>query len=108
MKKCAEFAGADNTTPSIPQYFSWINNTNEGSTEEQTLINLDFFRWMKETYGMEIKIYAWDAGNFDGASMGYGDRNGEKFRGQYPEGYKNIVEKAKELGIRLGLCLGSY
>lgn len=103
MKKCAEFAGADNTTPSIPQYFSWINNTNEGSTEEQTLINLDFFRWMKETYGMEIKIYAWDAGNFDGASMGYGDRNGEKFRGQYPEGYKNIVEKAKELGIRMGL-----
>jgi len=103
MRKYAELAGADNTTPSVPQYFSWINNTNEGSTEEQTLINLDFFRWMKETYGMEIKIYAWDAGNFDGASMGYGDVNGEKFREQYPEGYKNIVAKAESLGIRMGL-----
>ncbi|MCQ2485125.1 MAG: hypothetical protein MJ168_07305 [Clostridia bacterium] len=103
MKKYAEFAGADNSTPSVPQYFSWINNTNEGSTEEQTLINLDFFRWLKETYGMEIRIYAWDAGNFDGASMGYGDLKGEKFREQYPEGYKNIVAKAEQLGIRMGL-----
>lgn len=103
MKKFAQYAGADNSTPSVPQYFSWINNTNEGSTEEQTLINLDFFRYMKETYGMEIKIYAWDAGNFDGASMGYGDLNSEKFKGQYPEGYKNIVKKAEELGIRMGL-----
>ena len=103
MKKYAEFAGADNSTPSVPQFFSWINNTNEGSTEKQTLINLDFFRWMKETYGMEIKIYAWDAGNFDGASEGYGNLKGEKFKAQYPEGYKNIVEKAESLGIRMGL-----
>ena len=43
MEKTAKNAGADNFTPSIPQYFSWINNTNEGATEEQTLINLDFF-----------------------------------------------------------------
>lgn len=103
MKKFAEFAGADNRTPSVPQYFSWINNTNEGSTQEQTLVNLDFFRWLKETYGMEIKIYAWDAGNFDGASMGYGNVNSEKFKEQYPEGYKNVVAKAESLGIRMGL-----
>ena len=43
MIKTAKNAGADELTPSIPQYFSWINNTNEGSTEEHTLINLDFF-----------------------------------------------------------------
>ncbi len=103
MVKNAKQAGADERTPSLPQYFSWINNTNEGSTEKQTLINLDFFRYLKETYGMEIKIYAWDAGNFDGASEGYGDLNGEKFRSQYPEGYKNVVSKAKELGISMGL-----
>jgi len=96
-------AGADEKTPSVPYYFSWINNTNEGSTERQTLINLDFFRYMKERFGMEIKIYAWDAGNFDGARLGYGNVNGEKFRSQYPEGYKNIVKKAAENGIRLGL-----
>ncbi len=103
MIKNAKDAGADNFTPSVPQYFSWINNTNEGSTEEHTLVNLDFFRYLKDTYGMSIKIYAWDAGNFDGASEGYGDVNGEKFRSQYPEGYKKIVEKAREQGIRLGL-----
>ncbi len=103
MIKNAKDAGADNLTPSIPQYFSWINNTNEGSTEEQTLINLEFFKYLQETYGMQIKIYAWDAGNFDGATEGYGDVNSPKFRSQYPEGYKNVAEKAKELGIRFGL-----
>lgn len=103
MNKTAKDAGADNLTPSIPQYFSWINNTNEGSTEEHTLINLDFFRYLKETYGMSIKIYAWDAGNFDGASEGYGNPNGKKFRSQYPEGYKKVVEEAVKSGIRFGL-----
>lgn len=103
MNKTAKNAGADEFTPSVPQYFSWINNTNEGSTEEHTLINLDFFRYLKDTYGMEIKIYAWDAGNFDGASEGYGNLNSPKFRSQYPEEYDKVVEKAKELGIRMGL-----
>ncbi len=103
MNKTAKNAGADELTPSIPQYFSWINNTNEGSTEEHTLINLDFFKYLKDTYGMEIKIYAWDAGNFDGASEGYGNLNGEKFRSQYPEEYDKVVEKARESGIRMGL-----
>lgn len=103
MIKTAKDAGADNLTPSVPQYFSWINNTNEGSTEEHTLINLDFFKYLKDTYGMEIKIYAWDAGNFDGASEGYGNLNGEKFKSQYPEEYNNVVKKAAEAGIRMGL-----
>lgn len=103
MNKTANNAGADEFTPSVPQYFSWINNTNEGSTEKQTLINLDFFKYLQDTYGMNIKIYAWDAGNFDGASEGYGNVNGEKFRSQYPDEYKNVVAKAKELGIRMGL-----
>lgn len=95
--------GAGEQTPSIPYYFSWINNTNEGSTERQTLINLDFFRFMRDAYGMQIRIYAWDAGNFDGASQGYGDLNSEKFRSQYPNGYKKVVEEAEKLGIRFGL-----
>lgn len=99
-------AGADKSTPSIPQYFSWINNTNEGSTEEQTIINLEFFKWLRDRYGMQIKIYAWDAGNFDGAGNGYGDENCEKFKMQYPRGYAPVVEKAKDIGIRLGLWGG--
>ena len=102
MKKAAE-AGADQRTPSVPQYFSWINNTNEGSTEQQTLINLDFFAWLKRVYGMEIKIYAWDAGNFDGAGRGYGDADGPKFKGQYPNGYDPVAKRAAEIGIRMGL-----
>lgn len=35
MSKNAHDAGADQSTPSVPQYFSWINNTNEGPTEKQ-------------------------------------------------------------------------
>ncbi len=103
MNKTAKNAGADEFTPSVPQYFSWINNTNEGSTEKQTLINLDFFKYLQDTYGMNIKIYAWDAGNFDGASEGYGNVNSPKFRSQYPDEYNNVVAKANELGIRMGL-----
>jgi len=34
------FPGANETTLSLSQYFSWINNTNEGSTEEQTIVTL--------------------------------------------------------------------
>lgn len=102
-KKIASEAGADRRTPSVPQYFSWINNTNEGSTETQTLINLNFFDWLKRTYGMEIKIYAWDAGNFDGAGCGYGDADGSKFKAQYPNGYDPVVKRAAEIGIRMGL-----
>lgn len=103
MEKDARKAGADQRTPSIPQYFSWISNTNEGATEEHTLVNLEFFRYLRDTYGMQIKIYAWDAGNFDGASEGYGDLKSEKFQAQYPEGYRNVVKKAADYGIRMGL-----
>lgn len=103
MIKNKKDAGADQHTPSIPQYFSWINNTNEGSTEKQTLINLDFFDYMKRTYGMRIKLYAWDAGNFDGSREHYGAIEKEKLAKQYPNGYKPIADRAKELGIRMGL-----
>jgi len=41
------FPGADEQTLSKAQYFSWINNTNEGATEEHTRINFDFFAWQK-------------------------------------------------------------
>ena len=105
-EKTKAAAGADRLTPSIPQYFSWVNNTNEGSTEEQTHINLNFFDYLRRTYGMEIKIYAWDAGNFDGSANGYGDENGEKFRAQYPNGWEPIAKHAAELGIRMGLWGG--
>lgn len=103
MKKYKKYAGANQRTPGVPQYFSWINNTNEGSTETQTLINLAFFEKLRALYGMQLRIYAWDAGNFDGASQGYGDLTGAKFLSQYPEGYKNVVEAAARQGVRFGL-----
>ncbi len=63
------FPGADENTPSRSQYFSWINNTNEGATEKQTLINLSFYQWLKEEYGMILDIYAFDAGAIDGKNF---------------------------------------
>ena len=77
--------GAGPLTPSRAQYFSWINNTNEGSTEAQTLANLGFFSWMRDEYGMQLDIYAWDAGNLDGAG-GYGSMASDRFRAHYPHG----------------------
>jgi len=108
IEKTKLTSGADEKTPSLPQYFSWINNTNEGSTEAQTLINLEYFRWLRETYGMNLKIYAWDAGNLDGASGTYAHpAETPKLLKQYPNGYAPLAGKAAEFGCHLGVWGGA-
>ena len=99
------FPGADEKTPSKAQYFSWINNTNEGATELQTQINLDFFAWLKDEYGMQLDIYAFDAGAIDGKRF-YGSMNSERFKKQFPHGFDPIYKKASKLDIRLGIWGG--
>ena len=101
-KATKEMAGADERTPSLSQYFSWINNTNEGSTEKQTLINMEFFQWLHDKYGMKLDIYAWDAGNLDGAFNVYCDPNSTMFKEKFPRGWKPIAEAAAGFGGRLG------
>ncbi len=106
MKKYKETAGADEETPSRAQYFSWINSTNEGSTEAQTLTNLEFFKFMRDRFGMQLDIYAWDAGNMDGADKLYAAQRKETFSVQYPHGWKPIADAAAEIGCRLGAWCG--
>ena len=89
-------------SPSRAEYFSWINNTNEGASEEQTLINLDFFRWLKNTYGMQLDIYAFDAGAIDGANI-YGSTNQPRFKKHFPNGFGPVAKSAASLGTRLGI-----
>ena len=95
------FPGAHERTPSLSQYFSWINNTNEGSTERQTLVNLDFFRWLKEEYGMQLDIYVISAGAIDKARW-YGSMESPEFRRQFPNGFETIFRAAEAMGTRLG------
>lgn len=99
------FPGADERTPSRSQYFSWINNTNEGTTEEQTLINLDFFKWLHDEYGMILDIYAFDAGLTDGKNF-YGSMHSDRFKKKFPQGLDNVYNRAKEMHTRLGLWGG--
>lgn len=99
------FPGADERTPSRAEYFSWINNTNEGSTEKQTLINLDFFKWLRDSYGMQLDIYALDAGNIDGKGF-CGNMQSARFRRQFPDGFDPIYRKAAAFGTRLGIWGG--
>jgi len=99
--------GATEKTPSRSEYFSWINNTNEGSTEKQTLVNLAFFRYLSEKYGMKLDIYAWDAGNLDGACEGYERADSKKLKAQYPNGYRPVVEFAEQMGTRMGVWGGA-
>jgi hypothetical protein len=98
-------AGADESTPSRSHYFSWIDNTNEGSTEHQTLANLEFFKWLHDDYGMDLDIYAFDAGAID-TPGGYGSMESERFKKQFPNGFGPLAEKAKSFGCRLGVWLG--
>ncbi|MBJ6367786.1 hypothetical protein [Snuella sedimenti] len=99
------YPGADEKTPSRAQYFSWINNTNEGPTEAQTQINLDFFNWLKQEYGMQLDIYAFDAGAIDGKRF-YGSVKSDRFKNQFPYGLDSIYKKATDIGIRLGVWGG--
>lgn len=99
------YPGADEKTPSKAQFFSWINNTNEGATEAQTLINLEFFNWLRNEYGMQLEIYAFDAGAIDGKRF-YGSIYSDRFKKQFPNGFDPIYQKAKEGGIRLGVWGG--
>ena len=101
----AVYAGADENSPSRAQYFSWINNTNEGATEQQTLVNLNFFSWLKKEYGMQLDIYAFDAGAIDGKRF-YGSIYSDRFKRQFPNGFDPIYKRAKESGIRLGVWGG--
>ncbi len=101
QKNDSIFPGADEKTPSLSQYFSWINNTNEGSTEAQTLANLDFFKWLHDEYGMILDIYVISAGTIDKAQW-YGSMDSEEFKAQFPNGLEPIYRKAKEMGTRLG------
>ncbi|MDR3245299.1 MAG: hypothetical protein LBT50_02575 [Prevotellaceae bacterium] len=94
-------AGADEKTPSRSQYFTWVNNTNEGATEQQTLINLEFFEWLNKEYGMALDIYAFDAGLIDGARF-YGSIKSDRFRERFPNGLEPVYRKAKSINTRLG------
>jgi len=99
------YPGADPSTPSRSEYFSWINNTNEGPTDAQTRINLEFFRWLNEQYGMRLDIYAFDAGAIDGANF-YGSMDSDRFRRQFPQGFGPIAREAAGMGTRLGIWGG--
>ena len=97
--------GYTESSPSKSEYFSWINNTNEGATASQTKINLDFFRWLHDRYGMELDIYAFDAGAIDGKNR-YGNMSSEVFHANFPEGFGPVSRQALTMGTRLGLWCG--
>lgn len=94
-------------SPSLAEYFSWINNTNEGSWEEQTLANLSFFEWLKKETGAQFDLYAFDAGNIDGAAGTYGSIHSDRFQAHFPNGFAPIAEKARELSMHLGIWGGA-
>ena len=98
-------AGADEKTPSKAEYFTWMSHTNEGPSEEQTYAELDFFQWLHDTYGMELDIFAFDAGFLDGRHF-YGSTRSERFHNQYPHGLAPIRDKAAGFGASLGVWGG--
>ena len=110
------FPGANQKTLSRSFFFDWISSQYEGSTEEETLIKLDFFKWLHDEYGMALDVYSLDVGNIDDgpytAGVGrlfpnhWGTLDSEEFRVQFPRGFDPIYEKAKSFGCRLGIWMG--
>ena len=103
-----DLKGKNEKSLPVPQYFSWINNCNEGSNEQMTLSNLDFFKWLEDEFGMKIEIYALDAGNFDSPQDNYFDSENKMWKKNFPDGFENIVKRAKEYGITFGIWAVSY
>jgi hypothetical protein len=107
---------AGELAPSKSHYFDWINSQYEGTTEAQTLVNMDFFRWLHDEYGLELDIYSLDVGNIDDgpytAGVGrlipyhYGTLDSPEFRAQFPRGFAPLVEKAAGFGGRMGVWMG--
>jgi hypothetical protein len=103
-------------TPSRSHYFDWINSQYEGTTEAQTLTNMDFFQWLHDKYGMILDVYALDVGNIDDgpytAGVGrlipyhYGTMQTEEFKSQFPNGFAPLVKKAAGFGGRLAVWMG--
>jgi hypothetical protein len=101
-------------TPSLAMYFDWINRNWYGSNEKKVLSDLDFFKWMKDSYGMQLDVFLLDAGVFDNGPNcnsivgrpAYGDLSSPWFTKAYPHGFKKIFEKASSMGIRLGVWIG--
>ncbi|MCJ7682352.1 MAG: hypothetical protein MUP70_16615, partial [Candidatus Aminicenantes bacterium] len=110
------FPGADERTPSKSHYFDWINSQYEGTTAAQTLINMDFFQWLHDEYGLILDVYALDVGNIDDgpytAGVGrlipyhYGTMQSEEFRAQFPDGFAPLEKKAAAFGGRLAVWMG--
>lgn len=96
---------AQGSRPSVSYYCNWINNTGEGATESHTLINLDFFAWMRREYGLELDIYTLDAGNIDGRGY-YGSMDSDEFRARFPCGFARVSERASSIGSSLGIWIG--
>ena len=102
--------------PSRSHFFDWINSQYEGSTETQTLINMEFFQWLHDVYGMILDVYALDVGNIDDgpytAGVGrlipyhYGTMKSEEFKTQFPNGFTPLVHKAAGFGGRLAVWMG--
>jgi hypothetical protein len=107
---CLPFSAAqkriDSTSVSRSEYFSWINNAWEGGNSEQTRINLEFFGWLHDTYGMKLDIYALDAGNIDANHNYYGSVKSERFRSKFPDGFGALSRQAAGMGARLGMWGG--
>jgi len=98
-------AGATEKTPSRAHYFSWINQLDSGPTESQTLANIAFFKYLKDEFGMQLDIYAWDEGALD-HGRGHETLDSPRFRKLFPNGFDRCVETARAGGIRLGIWGG--
>lgn len=109
-------AGADELTPSTSMFYGWLNGVWKGPNEQQTLANLDFFRWLYEEFGMRLDIYAFDAYTIDlsviqnpavgGWRTEYGSLDSPWFRENFPRGFDPVVLPAKAFGARLGIWIG--
>lgn len=66
---------------------------------------IEFFKWLKEVYGMKLDIYAFDAGAIDGRGF-YGNIQSARFKRQFPDGFAPVADKTSSIGMRLGIWIG--
>lgn len=98
-------AGADEGTPSHSEYFTWINHSFEGPSEETVMAGLNFFKYLQDTYGMQLDIYALDAGTIDGWKF-YDHMDSPRVKKHFPNGFGPMADFSRANGIKLGMWCG--
>jgi len=112
VSKTSSSAGVN--MASMSMYYDFANQNWQGSDEHKILADLEFFKYMNDTYGMKLDVFLLDGGIIDNGQLcrpvpgrsAYGTFNSHWVLKRFPNQFHNIYELANSFGCKLGMYIG--